>query len=105
MSHFFGDVDAAAIVMEHCRNTGQKFTLYPLRSGDPRENPENEYVTWRELNWNHVGHLHGGDKVSFQDVKGSFWEIYIHELPRPVDRSGLEQLEKIKEAQKRVRGN
>jgi hypothetical protein len=103
MTSFFGDVDTPAIVMEHCRATRQKFT-FEILDEDPRSKPEFQYVNWRELNWNHLGHLEAGDKISFQDVKGDFWCVFLSRIPRPVDRGGVEAVEKIMSAQARVRG-
>ena len=101
MTFYLGDHDAAAIVMDHCRSTGQKFTLHTTE--DPRGRPDGEYIVFRDLNWNHIGHLEGGDRVFFES-HGVVWEIYVHSMPRPVDRSGLECVKKLEEMQRRVRG-
>lgn len=90
MTYFFGDVDAAAIVMKHCRGSGQGFSFEPLDE-DPRPCPEYEYVKWGELNWNHVGHLGAGDCIVFESQEG-FWSITLGALPNRGAYSDVEVL-------------
>lgn len=82
MTCYFGSIDASAIVMDHCRDTKQDFKHHVLDE-DPRTTPNGLLARWVELNWNHRGHLNGGDEVYFQDTKGVFWKIFIGPLPAP----------------------
>jgi hypothetical protein len=103
MTNFFGGPDAAAIVMKHCRESGQSFCFRPLDE-DPRPSPENVHVAWRELNWNYTGYLGGGDRVYFESQEG-FWLITLGALPHrgPSDEQLRETWKEIGEMQERNR--
>jgi hypothetical protein len=89
MAFFLGGQDALVIVMDHCRESGQKFSLRPLEK-DPRDEKDMEYVKWGHLNHNWIGRLHPGDKILWQDNMDVFWYVELYPEPRTVDKTGLE---------------
>lgn len=92
---FIGDIDAPAIIMDHCREYGQKIRMTPLKE-DPTENPEYEYVEWKPLNRNYIGRIRPGDHVFFQDHLNVFWELRVYPKDSPVDKTGLKVIDKLR---------
>lgn len=103
MTLFIGSFDAPAIVLNHCRGSGQKFSLEPVEI-EPKKDPELKYVDWLDLNRNHVGNLNPGDIIFWKDSEGVCWRIKLYQFPRPVDRSGLEAIMRLDRTQKRKEG-
>lgn len=100
MDHYYAEHDGLSIVTHYCKQNNQSLTLYPLKES-PETRPDYEYIQYKELSWDNLNTLSGGDRVSFQDQDNHWWEIFIHHVPRPVDRRGLEKVIEIQEKVRR----
>ena len=77
MFFFKGDLTAPAIIMDHCRETGQSFTMKPVESSGSCGGEDDRI----ELNPNYIGKMPHGANVLFKDAQGQSWVIKVERLP------------------------